>query len=138
MLGSTKYKDILYKAIKENNIYQCYLIDEIGSYYMLSDTEDYIMYITEGSKNLSLIEYLEEKNINNQSKEFCDFISNLKNTNYLLYDQLVYNDLINECNFKNYKKQGDELVVNNKKYLYYFSENKTNDKKNKIFNNFTY
>lgn len=133
LLGSAEYKEVLYKKIKENDINQYYLIDEIGSYYMLSDTKDYVMYITERSKNLSLIEYLEEKNINKQSKAFYNFVNNLKNTNYLLCDQLVYNDLINECNFKNYKKQGDELVVNNKKYLYFFSENKSNDKKHKLF-----
>jgi FixJ family two-component response regulator len=139
LLNSPEYKELLYKIIKDNNIYQYYLIDEIGSYYMISNSQDYIMYITEESKNLALAEYLEEKNINNAAKEeFYNFVSNIKNTSQIVYDQLVYHDLINDYNYKNYRKKSNKLIVNNKKYSYFFSENRTNDKKGKIFNNFIY
>ena len=139
LLNSLEYKELLYKIIKNNNICQYYLIDEIGSYYMISNSQDYIIYITEESKNLALAEYLEERNLNKIAKiEFYNFISNIKNSSQIVYDQLVYNDLINEYNYQNYGKKSNKLVVNNKKYSYFFSENITTDKRGKIFNNFIY
>ena len=111
LLGAKEYQAIVLDYIKKFNIIRCYLIDEIGSYYMVSEDAEYILYITEKTKNLALGDYLEEKNIYDDSKkEYNRFIESLKNGKQLIYDQLIYKDIINQDNYSVFKKPSNKLI----------------------------
>jgi CheY-like chemotaxis protein len=139
LLGKKEYQKLFLDYIKEYNIIEFYLIDEIGSYYMLSNNTEYILYITEKTKNIALGEYLEEKNTyGDTKKEYNYFIDSLKNGKQLIYDQLIYKDSINQDNYNIYKKQSNKLIINNKEYFYFFAENRIKGSEEKIFRKFSY
>lgn len=139
LLGAKEYQAIVIDYIKKFNIIKCHLIDEIGSYYMVSEDAEYILYITEKTKNIALGDYLEEKNIYDDSKkEYNRFIESLKNGKQLIYDQLIYKDIINQDNYSVFKKPSNKLIINNKEYFYFFALNKIKGSEEKIFRKFSY
>ena len=106
---------------------------------MVSEDAEYILYITEKTKNIALGDYLEEKNIYDDSKkEYNRFIESLKNGKQLIYDQLIYKDIINQDNYSVFKKPSNKLIINNKEYFYFFALNKIKGSEEKIFRKFSY
>ena len=125
LLKSSVYKHLLLDYVKNYKIKEFYLFDNIGSYFLKSETDEYVMFVTEESKNLSLVSAMEEEYADTAHKEeFKKLLNFAKKGERILFDPPFKSYDFNDLEYvKAFFRKATVLTYHNTNYFYFFSNN---------------
>lgn len=127
LLNQELYKNLVLHFIEKYNIKEFYLFDSIGSYFLKSDSEDYILFVTEETKHQALVNVMEDEfsNATHDSKsEFEQYLVLMKSEKITFFERpFIKNDFSNFESIKYLFHEAKILYCGEKRYLYFFSKN---------------